>query len=89
MSRKPRKDWRTYPLCMVNHPERGRYPERTSPTVIQIVFTSAWVPDETHPLGGYEGEVVLFRRVNLVKDKLPGWYRRTRPLYEFTKEQPS
>lgn len=81
------RNWARYPLCMVNHPERGRGPQRVSPNVRQIVYTKAWVSDETHPLGGYEGVVTVYRRVNLRKDELPSWYRHLRPLFEFTKER--
>lgn len=83
MSRKRRP----YLLCMVNHPERGRHPERIHRDIRNVVYTNAWVPNDGHPLGGYEGVVILKRRVNLVKDVLPGWYHNVRPLYEFTKEQ--
>jgi hypothetical protein len=77
----------TDPLCMVNHPERGRAPQRIASRITKLVYTQAWVPDERHPLGGYEGVVTVYRRVNLRKDDLPRWYR-DRPLYEFTREMP-
>lgn len=83
-----RHNWSKDPLCMVNHPERGRAPQRVSERITKLVYTHTWVPDDAHPLGGYDGTVTLYRRVNLRKDDLPGWYVRAsvRPLYEFTKE---
>lgn len=78
------------PLCMVNHPERGRFPQRISTRTKQLVYTDSWIADESHPLGGYAGTVTLYRHVNLRRDVLPGWYARmgVRPLYEFTRERP-
>jgi hypothetical protein len=78
------------PLCMVNHPERGRMPQRISLRTTRLVYTDAWIPDESHPLGGYAGTVTLVRRVNLRKDTLPGWYVRAgvRPPFEFVRETP-
>ncbi len=76
------------PVCIVVHPERGRTPHREHPSVTRIVYTHVWVADDAHPLGGYDGTVTLHRRVNLIKDILPLWFRGERPLYEFTKERP-
>ncbi|AYD86791.1 hypothetical protein SEA_MICRODON_44 [Streptomyces phage Microdon] len=75
------------PLAMVQHPERARSPQRIAAHKDRLVYTKSWVPDEAHPLGGYEGTLVLYRRVNLRKDELPRWIK-DRPLYEFTKEPP-
>ncbi|UTN91876.1 hypothetical protein SEA_STUFF_45 [Streptomyces phage Stuff] len=74
-----------HPLAMIQHPERARSPQRVPLAKDRLVYTKSWVPDEAHPLGGYEGTLVLYRRVNLRKDVLPRWIR-DRPLYEFTKE---
>jgi hypothetical protein len=76
-----------HPVAMVQHPERARAPQRVPLTQDRIVYTKSWVPDDSHPLGGYEGRLTLYRRVNLVKDEMPRWIK-DRPLYEFTKEQP-
>jgi hypothetical protein len=76
-----------HPLAMVQHPERARSPQRIPLAQTRLVYTSVWVPDETHPLGGRNGVLVLHRRVNLRKDELPRWIK-DRPLYEFTKETP-
>lgn len=74
-----------HPLAMVQLPERARTYQRVPLVKDRLVYTKTWVPDEAHPLGGYEGTLVLFRRVNLRKDEMPRWIR-DRPLYEFTKE---
>ncbi|AWY07528.1 hypothetical protein SEA_LAZERLEMON_45 [Streptomyces phage LazerLemon] len=81
----PRPFRPAHPLAMIQHPERARSPQRVPLAKDRLVYTKSWVPDETHPLGGYEGTLVLFRRVNLRKDELPRWIK-DRPLYEFTKE---
>lgn len=70
---------------MVNHPERGRSLLWVGPEVRHLVYTNMWVPDESHPLGGYAGTVVLYRRVNLRKDEVPRSCPCP-PKYEFTKE---
>lgn len=74
-----------HPLAMVQHPEKARGPLRVPAGQTRLVYTRTYVPDETHPLGGRIGTLVLFRRVNLVKDVLPQWIK-DRPLYEFTME---
>jgi len=51
-----------------------------------MVITETWVEDDSHPLGGYLGTVVLHRRVNLRKDELPSWVRN-RPLFEYVRYQ--
>lgn len=73
------------PWAMVQHPESARRPQRIPLARTRLVYTSAWVPDDTHPLGGRLGVLVLHRRVNLRKDVLPRWITE-RPMYEFTRE---
>ncbi|AWY07363.1 hypothetical protein SEA_ARACELI_45 [Streptomyces phage Araceli] len=81
----PRPFRPAHPLAMVQHPERARSPQRVPLAKDTLVYTKSWVPDEAHPLGGYEGVLTLYRRVNLRKDVMPRWIK-DRPLYEFTKE---
>jgi hypothetical protein len=71
-----------------SHPERGRLLHKERDDVTRYVYGKVWVSDDSHPLGGYEGTVILNRRVNLRKDELPVWVRE-RPLYEFVKERKS
>lgn len=78
------KSRRAIPV-MVNHPELGRSLRWVEPHIEQLVYTAMWVPDESHPLGGYAGTVVLYRRVNLRKDPVPR-HCPCPPKYEFTKE---
>ncbi|UTN93050.1 hypothetical protein SEA_MARKY_47 [Streptomyces phage Marky] len=75
-------------LVMVNHPETGRTQRRVKPETTRIVLRGVWVSDDAHPLGGRLGDLTLYRRVNLRKDRMPRW-EKARPLYEFTKEVPS
>lgn len=77
-----------HPIAMVQHPERARAPMRVPLRKTTLTYHQTYVPDDTHPLGGYLGTLVLHRRVNLTKDEMPTWIR-DRPLYEFTKESPS
>lgn len=72
--------------AMVDHPERGRSLLWVAPEVPYLVYTSTWVPDDAHPLGGYSGTAIRVRRVNLRKDEIPRYVRK-RPLYEYVKEQ--
>jgi len=74
-----------WPVCAVNHPETGRQFIKVHPDATQMAFKGVWVEDESHPLGGRLGKVILHRRVNVKKDALPSWVRK-RPFYEFVKE---
>lgn len=74
-------------LVMLNVPSTGRVHTRLAVLHKTVQFTG-WVEDDKHPLGGYFGDVVLYRRINLTKDAIPRWMRE-RPLYEFTKERPA
>lgn len=74
-------------LVMLAVPSVGRIHTRMRHVYPTVQF-AGWVEDDTHPLGGYHGDVLLFRRVNLTKDEIPRWIR-DRPLYEFTKGRPS
>ena len=76
------------PLAMVNDPTYGRKTRRVPIISGWIRFTGVWVGDDSHPLGGYLGDITLYRRVNLRKDEVPQWIH-DRPLYEFTKERPA
>lgn len=81
------KQYRPGPLAMLNHPHTGRKAMRVRQEVVVIRLHGVWVPDDTHPLGGADGILVLYRRVNLRKDEISSWIR-DRPLYEFTREVP-
>ncbi len=72
--------------CIVEHPEVGRHVRWVSPKTKILVCKDTWVPDDTHPLGGYAGTVILTRRLNLTKDPVPK-HLSYRPRYEFSKER--
>lgn len=77
-------------MVVVAHPEYGRQVRHMDREVTALRLRGVFIPDPEHPLGGWVGDMVLYRRVNLRKDYVPRWHRSgVRPQYEFTKERPS